>query len=194
MYECFSCMYTCMPGAHGGQEEAEIPRELQMLMSHHTGPGNWTWVLCKRCKYSPLPRHLSSPTTWHQMVSFIPEDSPILQIATVFVLIYWETRLTARDWQAHLMLKWDLLCLYILLMGKSREWCAFSYLVGLRARRLFHGPYNIFACDKCMSVPSCPVLGARLFLSSQGLLVLSASVHTHKIGFEFPPCLTLPAL
>lgn len=82
MYECFSCMYTCMPGAHGGQEEAEIPRELQMLMSHHTGPGNWTWVLCKRCKYSPLPRHLSSPTTWHQMVSFIPEDSPILQIAT----------------------------------------------------------------------------------------------------------------
>lgn len=55
---------TCVPGAHGGQEEAEIPWELQVLMSHHIGPGNITWVLCKRCKYSSLPSHFSSPTQY----------------------------------------------------------------------------------------------------------------------------------
>ena len=50
---------TCMPGAHGGQEKDPLELELQMLVSHHVGARNQTWVLWK-IKYSSLLSHLSS--------------------------------------------------------------------------------------------------------------------------------------
>jgi hypothetical protein len=42
MYECFTYMYICMPGAHGCQKTVLVPLALEiwMLVSQYVGAGN----------------------------------------------------------------------------------------------------------------------------------------------------------
>ena len=56
VYECFAYVYVfvpCvhMPGALRDQKRALGPLELelQMIVSHHLGAGNQSWVLCILC-------------------------------------------------------------------------------------------------------------------------------------------------
>jgi hypothetical protein len=55
-YEClYVCIHTtCMSGACGGQKQKPGPleMELQMIVSHHVGARNQTWVLSKSNKCS----------------------------------------------------------------------------------------------------------------------------------------------
>ena len=54
----FACMCVCVPHvcpvSRGGQKRALDPQELelQMVVSHHVGVGEQTWVLCKSNKCS----------------------------------------------------------------------------------------------------------------------------------------------
>jgi hypothetical protein len=55
MYRCVS--YACMlpeMGGGGMMMWNPVELELQMVVSHHVGAGNQTWVFCKR-----FERHLS---------------------------------------------------------------------------------------------------------------------------------------
>jgi hypothetical protein len=45
VYECFTCIYVCVPHAF------LVPKEVVNL---HVGVGNWSWVLCKNNKRSVL--------------------------------------------------------------------------------------------------------------------------------------------
>ena len=62
---CFTFMYICalhVYWAVGGHKRGLDPleQELQMVVGHHVGAGNQTWVLCK--KPSALDCYAISPT------------------------------------------------------------------------------------------------------------------------------------
>lgn len=47
MYECFACMYTCVSYVYLVSPEVLDPLELEVVVSHHVGAGNQSWVLYK---------------------------------------------------------------------------------------------------------------------------------------------------
>lgn len=59
------CMYTvCVPHARGGQKRPTdaLELEIQMVISHHWGTRNETWVLCNGSMCSKLQSHVFSPS------------------------------------------------------------------------------------------------------------------------------------
>lgn len=59
---CIYVYHMCVCVSEG-QEKALDPLELEkMVLSHHVGAANWTWVVCKSNKCSKPQSHLPSPS------------------------------------------------------------------------------------------------------------------------------------
>lgn len=69
-HSCIVSLHVYLPCVYAVSLESRrrcsdtMKLELQMVLSHHTGDGNWTWILWKINKWSSPLGHLPSPTCY----------------------------------------------------------------------------------------------------------------------------------